>query len=65
MTTLAIETIEGSPLLIVKGERSEVYRVAPELPVMLFPPSASWVIENGGWEVIFLLGIHLLPHSPL
>jgi hypothetical protein len=59
MTTLAIETVNGSPLLLVKGERSEVYRVTPELQEDSFPPSPEWVQENGGWNVILLVGIHM------
>ena len=64
MTTLAIETVNGSPLLVVKGERSEVYRVTPELRGESFPPSAKWVMENGGWSVLLLVGIHMTKNEP-
>jgi hypothetical protein len=48
MTTLALETINGTPLLVAKGERCEVYTVAPEFRDNVFLPTKLWVMENGG-----------------
>jgi hypothetical protein len=48
MATLALETINGIPLLVAKGERCEVHRVAPDLRDNAFVPSRQWVAENGG-----------------
>jgi|GEM_PF-6159117 len=41
MTSLAIENVHGLPLLVVKGERSEVYTMnMPALPA--FDPYNPW-----------------------
>jgi|GEM_PF-5760821 hypothetical protein len=64
MTTLAIETVNGSPILVVKGERSEVYRVAPDHREDSIPPSGEWVIANRGWGVVLYVGIHLTKDAP-
>jgi len=49
MTTLALETINGRPFLVVKGERCEIYQVAPEFRDNAFQKSRQWLVENGGW----------------
>jgi hypothetical protein len=48
MATLALEMINGIPLLVAKGQRCEVYRVVPDLNDNAFQPSRQWVVENGG-----------------
>ena len=47
MTTLALESINGSPLLVVKGERCEVYLVDPDLRDNPFLQSSQCFVENG------------------
>ena len=59
MTTLALETINGSQLLVVKGERCEVYQVAPELQGHAFIQSRQWFVENGGFDFLHFLRIHI------
>jgi hypothetical protein len=59
MTTLALENINGSPLLVVKGERCEVYQVAPELRDNAFLQSKQWFVENGGLGLFHFLSIHI------
>ena len=59
MTTLALENINGSPLLVVKGERCEVYQVAPELRDNAFLQSKQWFVENGGLGLFQFLSIHI------
>jgi len=59
MTTLAIETINGSPLLVVKGERCEVYQVAPEFRDTAFLQSRQWFVENCGLGLLHFMSIHI------
>jgi hypothetical protein len=59
MTTLALETINGSPLLVVKGERCEVYQVTPELRHHAFMRSGHWFVENGGSGFLHFMSIHI------
>jgi hypothetical protein len=63
MITLAIENVNGSPILVVKGERSEVYPVAPDHQDSK-PSSARRVMMSRGWGVVLYVGIHLTKDAP-